>query len=264
MSILKIILSVLLFSSTLLAYEDHDIDGVDDSKDLCANTPFDVIVDERGCSYDKKFLGKITLQLGSDISFNTLSNTSSNLNLFVNYDYAHWNFSFSSSNYSTTNIHMLTGTENDLYFTTGYLFQSNTFNTRVSAGTKFSLTDDKSGRRGNDYFSSINFDYFINKKQKIFLYYNYTLSGDSPAIDYDDFYSYSAGAGYALTDKWYSAVSYSYSGSIYPEDEAYKAVSWFNSYTVSKDFFVTCNYAYTLDELSYDHTISFNVGVYFE
>ena len=264
MRILKIILSLLLFSSALLAYTDQDIDGVDDSKDLCANTPFDVIVDERGCSYDKKFLGKLTFQLGSDISFNTLSAISSNLNLFINYDYDHWNFSFSSSNYSTTNIHIPTGTENNLYLTMGYLFQNSTFNTKISAGTKFSLADNEPGHRENDYFSSINFDYFINNKQNIFFYYNYTLSGDSSATDYDDFHSYSVGTGYTLTDKWYSSFAYNYSGSIYPEDEAYKSVSWFNSYTVSKDFFVTCNYAYTLDDLSYDHTISLNIGVYFE
>ena len=264
MNFLKIIVSVLLFLSTLLAYEDQDIDGVDDSKDLCPNTPFDVVVDERGCSYDKKILGKITLQIGSDINFNTLSNTSSNLNLFVNYNYNHWDFSFSSSNYRTTNLNTISSSENNLYLTMGYLFQNTSFNTKVSVGTKFALTDDETAGRDNDYFSSINFDYFINKKQNIFFYYNYTLSGDSPTIDYDDFHSYSVGTGYALSDKWYSAISYNYSASIYPEDEAYNAISWFNSYAVSKDFFVTCNYAYTLDDLSYDHTISFNIGVHFE
>jgi len=263
-TLLKITLSILLCSSALLAYEDQDIDGVDDSKDLCADTPFDVIVDERGCPYDKKYPGKITLQLGSDISFNTLSATSSNLNLFVNYDYGHWSFSLSSSNYSTTNINTITRSENSLYFTAGYLFQTPSFNTKVSMGTKFYLTGDGTSGRDNDYFSSVNFDYFINTKQNIFFYYSYTISGDSPTMDYNNFYSCSAGTGYALTDKWYSALSYSYSGSAYSKNEAYKALSWFNAYTVSKDLFVTCNYAYTLDKLSYDHIISFNIGVHFE
>jgi len=53
--IIKITLSMLLLSSTILAYIDQDVDGVDDNYDLCLNTPFDVIVDERGCPYDKNF-----------------------------------------------------------------------------------------------------------------------------------------------------------------------------------------------------------------
>ena len=58
MKFFQIVLSVLLLSSVLVAYKDQDIDGVDDSRDLCLNTPFDVIVDERGCPYGKIFLGK--------------------------------------------------------------------------------------------------------------------------------------------------------------------------------------------------------------
>ena len=264
MNLMKITLSMLLLSSALSAYVDQDIDGVDDSYDLCLNTPFDVIVDERGCAYDKKFLGKITLQIGSDINFDTLSNTSSNLNLFVNYNYNHWDFSFSSSNYRTTNLNTISSSENNLYLTMGYLFQNTSFNTKVSVGTKFALTDDETTGRDNDYFSSINFDYFINKKQNIFFYYNYTLSGDSATIDYKNFYSYSIGTGYSLSDHWYRALSYNYSESISSEDEAYRAISWFNSYALTEKFFVTCNYAYTLGNLSYDHTLSFTIGAHFE
>jgi hypothetical protein len=261
---IKTILSVLLLSSTLLAYEDHDIDGVDDSKDLCPNTPFDIIVDERGCSYDKIFLGKLTLQIGSTIRFNRLSDRSDTLDLYINYRYLHWDFSLSSSNYNTTNLNTIADQEDDLYLTMGQLFQYNSLNTKISVGTKFALMDKEAASRDNDYFASVNFDYFINKKQNIFLYYNYTLSGDSDTTDYNDFYTYSVGSGYALSDKWYSAISYNYAGSIHPEDEAYKAISWFNSYTLSKDFFISCNYAYALADLSYDHTISFNIGVHFE
>ena len=257
-------ISALLFSSVLLAYEDQDIDGVDDSKDLCHNTPFDIIVDERGCPYDKKFLGKITLQIGSDISFNTLSDPISNLNLFANYTYDHWNFSLSNTNYNLTNLNTTDSSENNLYLTMGYLFQKGTLNTRVSVGTKFDLTDIDTGNRDNDYYSSINFEYIINKKQNIFLYYNYTLSGDSSTVDYKNFHSSSIGSGYALNHKWYSAISYNYSTSYYPDTEAYQAISWFNSYALSKDFYVTCNYAYALDDISYKHILSFNIGVHFD
>ena len=264
MKFFQIVTSVLLLSSVLVAYEDQDIDGVDDSRDLCHNTPFDIIVDERGCPYDKKFLGKITLQAGSDISFNTLSDPISNLNLFANYTYDHWNFSLSNTNYNLTNLNTTDSSENNLYLTMGYLFQKGALNTRVSVGTKFDLTDTDTGNRDNDYYSSISFEYFINQKQNIFFYYNYTLSGNSPTVDYENFHSSSIGTGYALSDKWYSAISYNYSTSYYPEVEAYQAISRFNSYALSDDFYVTCNYAYTLDDISYDHIVSFNIGVHFD
>lgn len=171
MKFFQIVMAILWLSSVLVAYEDQDLDGVDDSKDLCLNTPFDIIVDKRGCPYDKTFLGKTTLQIGSDISFNTLSEPVRNLNLFANYTYDHWNFSLSNTNYNMTNLNTVENSESNLYLTVGYLFQNNALNTRVSVGTKFDLTD--TGNRDNDYYSSINFEYCMNEKHNIFFYYSY-------------------------------------------------------------------------------------------
>lgn len=101
-------------------------------------------------------------------------------------------------------------------------------------------------------------------KNIIFFSITVTFSGDSPTIDYKNFHSSSIGTGYALTPKWYSAISYSYSTSYYRDAEAYQAISWFNSYALSKDFYAAFNYAYTLDDISYDHIISFSIGVNFD
>jgi hypothetical protein len=258
-----ITLSALLFSSPLWAYVDQDIDGVDDSRDLCLNTPFDIIVDERGCPYDKKFLGKITFQIGGDISLDKYSDTTANLNLFLNYSYRYWNISLSDTNYDTTNLNTIDQNTNNLYLTIGYLFQYDSINSRVSIGTKFDLSN-SDDNRDNDFYASLNLEYLLNNRQNIFLYYNYTLSGDATIMDYDNFHSTSIGTGYAVNEKWYSALSYNYSTSYYPGYDDYQALSWFNSYTLSKDFYITCNYAYTLDDLSYDHIISFNIGVHFD
>ncbi len=263
MRLLPTIASLLLLSSSLLAYSDQDIDGVEDSKDLCPNTPFDIIVDERGCSYDKKFLGNFTLQIGSDISFNKLSQRANTLNLFANYNYKQWDFSLSSSNYNTTNINTTVDTEDDLYFTVGHLFKYNKLNTKVSIGTKFAFMDDDTISRDNDFYASVNFDYFISHKQNVFLYYNYTLSGDSDTTNYNNFHSFSLGTGYAVTNKWYSALSYNYVESIYNGAKNYKAISWFNYYSLPNDFYISCNYARTLNDSSYDHMLSFNIGVKF-
>jgi hypothetical protein len=263
MKFLPIFSSLFILSTSLLAFNDQDIDGVDDTHDLCINTPFDVIVDEDGCPYNKKNSGKFIFQIGEDISFNSFSNKTNTLNLFLNYNYKKWDFSISSSNYNATNVNTVVDTEDDLYLTVGYLFQKNKLNSKISVGTKFAFMDDDSIDRDNDFFISTNFDYFINPKQNIFLYYSYTSSGDSDKTDYENFHSLSLGTGYAFTDKWYSALSYNYAQSPYQGTKSYRALSWFNYYVLPNDFYISCNYARTLNNSSYDHMISFNIGVKF-
>ena len=261
----KTILTILILCSLSFAYQDADIDGVDDSIDKCPNTPFDALVDERGCSDSDNYNGVLTFKIGSEISFDTFSDTTTNFNLFANYRYNSWDVSLSNSTYSNYDrFGGVSSSNGDLYLSGGYLFISDEFNTKVSLGTKFATADDGVGSGEDDYFASLNFNYFINQKQDIFLYYGYTLSGDSKEFDYEDFYSYAIGSGYMLNSKWYSSISYDYSGSNYDDTEAYRSLSWFNSYQFSKRFFTTLNYSYGLDDISYEHSISLKLGVRFE
>jgi len=263
MKFLPILSSLLVLATSLFAFNDQDIDGVDDAHDLCINTPFDVIVDENGCPYKKGIKGKFLFQIGEDISFNTASNRTNTLNIFLNYNYKQWDFSISSSNFNATNINTVVDTEDDLYLTVGYLSQYGKLNTKISVGTKFAFMDNDSIDRDNDYFISANLDYFISPKQNIFLYHSYTLSGNSDTTKYENFHSLSLGTGYAVTNKWYSAISYNYAQSPYPHAKDYKALSWFNYYLLPNDFYISSNYARTLNNSSYDHMLSLNIGVKF-
>lgn len=251
-------MSVLLF-----AYVDNDLDGVDDSIDHCLNTPFDELVDERGCPLDKVFPGKIIFQIGSDVSFNQIDDPVSNLNIYANYMIDRWNFSISNSNYYVTNLSNDVE-ENNLYLTAGYTYIKENTRTRFSVGTKFDLTDRESGDKDNDFYASINFEYFPDNKQNIFFYYSYTLSGDSSLIDYENFHSVSIGSGYSVTDQWYTALSYNYANSYYPDTGDYRALSWFNSYRFTSTVYATLNYAHTFDDISYSHIVTFNIGAYFD
>ena len=88
-TITTITLSFLLFSSTLFAYQDYDIDGVEDSLDLCPNTPFDVLVNKNGCPNDGektklgKYLGRLTFKIGSDMSIDETYKDANSLNLYA-------------------------------------------------------------------------------------------------------------------------------------------------------------------------------------
>ncbi len=249
----------IILSSSLLAFSDQDIDGVDDSIDLCPNTPFDITVNEEGCASS----GLFTLQIGNDSSFNTISKRINNINLYLNYSYNLWDFSLSSSNYSVSDITTISKTEDSLYLTLGHTFKQERLNTKLSVGTKFAFLDDNNDSRKNDYFASLNFDYSINLKQNAFLHYNYTISGNSETIDYKNLHSVSIGTGYAVNSKWYSALSYNYSSSPYEHGTSYKAISWFNYYALPQNFYISANYARTVNKYPYRHFISLNLGVQF-
>ena len=254
-----------LVSALLFGYSDNDIDGVDDSIDLCPNTAFDQLVDKNGCPQNKLFPGKLILQIGSDTSFNQIDETISNLNIYANYMIKEWNFSLSNSNYYVTNLANDIA-ENSLYLTTGYTVVKDKIRARFSLGTKFDLTnrDSDEQKRDNDYYASVNVEYYFAKKQNLFFYYSYTLSGDSDTVDYQNFQSLSAGYGYAMTDKWYTALSYNYAQNYYPDTDDYKAVSWFNSYRFSETTYAILNYAHTFDDISYSHIVTFSIGFYFD
>jgi hypothetical protein len=263
MKFLSILTFLCILSTSLLAFNDQDIDGVSDEEDLCKDTPFSIIVDETGCPYDKKSYGSFIFQLGEDISFNTFSDKITIFNLFFNYNYKQWDFSISSSNYHTTHINTLSETEDDLYLSIGYLFQKEQFSTKISAGTKFAFMENDTLKRDNDFYLSMNIDYFITMKQNIFFYHNYTWSGKSNMTRYEDIYSFSFGTGYALTNEWYSSLSYNAAQSPYINAKTYRGISWFNYYLLPHDFYLSSNYAYTLNDSSYDHSISLNIGVKF-
>jgi len=267
MKLQTIVLSFLLFSTALCAYQDYDIDGVEDSKDRCSNTPFDKRVDSFGCS--KSYYGVLTLKVGTDISSDKEYEQTSNLNFFLNYRYNRWNISISNANYT---IFDSTNSDNkigDLYISSGCLFKNGKLSTKINIGTKLAIdkseieTDPTTTTGKNDYLTSLNFNYLLQKRQNIFLYYGYTFRGDSEEVEYQNTHSYSVGSGYSITNRWYSAISYESSSSIYEDTDSYTAISWFNSYSFSKTFFTTINYSHALDEISYDSTISLKLGVTF-
>jgi|GEM_PF-1356100 len=308
---------LIIASNSIFAYQDSDIDGVDDSIDLCLNTPFDELVDINGCSKsqkpqkNRKYYGHLTLKVGVDFYKDSDYEDDESINLYANYRYKNWDISVSNSHsISTDNSY----NENDSYSNSDiYLSIGNSFNikksrVKLSIGTKIvgDINDNRvekrsySNSRGrfrkygieqnrqnsnqtstniqglprdinnsiyekrdNDYFISINYTYPISIKHDIFLYYGYTLSGDSKSVDYENYSSFSIGTGYMVTKDWYSAVSYNYTGSIYKGEEPTETLNWFNSYNFTKYIFASAGYSYALDDISYQNRYSLALGVNF-
>lgn len=257
-------LLILLFNINLFAYQDYDIDGVDDSIDKCPNTSFDELVDKEGCaSSQTKKTGMFTVKIGSDLAFDTLSDTASSVNIYAAYKYE--NYQFSLSNYSyLDNQNRAGSTIGDLYLSGSYKMYLPNSSAQFTLGSKLATGDEDISTGENDYFASLYYNYYIDNKTDLFAYYGYTLSGDSPAIDYENMHTFSIGSGYTINEKWYSALSYDHSDSIFPDNGAYQSLSWFNSYDISKRYFVTLNYSRGISDNAYNHLISLKFGVNFE
>ncbi len=266
----KTVFLTLLLSSSLFAFQDNDIDGVEDTIDRCSNTPFDAFVDKNGCavniskkSSNSDYWGAVTLKVGSSIQRDDEYEDDEYVDLFANYRYHNWDISISNSR-STTKSTLTednSDSDNDIYLMGGYSFPLANARLKLSAGTKMV---DNSNSRDDDYFTGLNYDYFVNSKQDIFLYGGYTFSGDDDTIDYEDYSSFSIGTGYAVTPSFYSAVSYNYTGSNYPDEDAQEGLTWYNSYSFNKNIFATASYTYGLDDYSYDNTFRFGLGLYLQ
>lgn len=287
MKTLSLTLVNILLISTLQAYQDKDLDGIEDKYDICPNTPFDAKVDRFGCSITpaKKNMTNnkhLTLSIGTTLREDSRYESDSSLSFYANYQFSNWNISVSNTRSVTSTDYNEneTDSDNDIYLSLGYTTYMPSTLVKLSIGTKltsdtneetqnnrfskFTKTDDATtGNRDNDYFAAINLDHFLSKKQDIFLYYSYTNSGDSPNYDYEDYSSFSIGSGYQFTPAFYSALSYNYTGSIYQNADAQETISWYNSYSFHKNFFITGTYSYALDDYSYQNTYIVSLGARF-
>ncbi len=287
--------TLLALQQAAFAYEDSDLDGVEDSVDICPDTPFDEFVDRYGCSLRQKSTGyrskqRFTLQVGTDISSDDTYDSTTSLRLYGNYRYE--DVDFTVSNITSVNGAYQednSGSDSDLYLSVGYFTSLPSATLKFSVGTR--ITDEKSLReyeekrgggkgkgkgahqttyvsttsdgRENDYFASVSADFYVGKKQDIFLYYRYTKSGDSDTEDFENYHAFSAGSGYMPTRAWYTSLSYNYTGSIYKDGDADQTVTWYNSYTLTKSFYLTASYSYGLADVSYDNTLSLGLGIRF-
>jgi hypothetical protein len=261
--VIQLYIFLLLITIPIHAFEDDDIDGVENSKDLCPNTSFEDTVDENGCPEDKDYWGKLTLSIGSDINID--DSTTTDYNFFTNYNYKAWDFSIYSSQQSSLDTNNNeTQSSGDLYLSTSYNKNIENFYTKLTLGSKIATGDTEISTGENDYFTKLYLSYAFNENFAILSSLSYTLTGDSNETTYNNPIGYSLGFGYMINEKWYSSLTYQNTNSIYEDSENYQSVSLFNSYNFTDNFFGTLSYSKGLDELSYDQTVSIRLGVNFE
>ncbi len=249
----KTIIITLLFPALVYAQDfiDSDLDGVEDSRDKCPNTPFFELVDSDGCPLKKsKFYFRIGTSFSQEQSDLRYAITSS-----LAYAYGGFYVSATGRYYLKTADGPGLG-DSSLYGS--YTFSFNGF--YVIPGIRFRLpTGDRKFTDGyvDTTFSGI-FDYYVGDFD-FFFYGSYTIR-PNPLLN--NTHTISAGPGYYLSDSVYANVTYDLVKSSIRE-LYYQYLSLFLLFDLTDIFYATLSYSYGLTPDSTDHTASFRMGMRF-
>jgi hypothetical protein len=265
------ILFLLSFLQIMLhAYEDQDMDGVDDKDDKCLYTPFMELVDSDGCSTEVLLPPyKFSLIAGlnySDTDYNTLSKTDTlTTSLEINYTYEDFIFSFSTSYYmNNSNIHRTSGM-NDTYLGVDYLTMLDEFYVTVGSGLILPTYDSIYGTNKVDYTLNLNVGYALGNVN-YFGVLGHTWIGDTDVVDYVEYKDtnyFSLGVGYLFSPKLYVSSSYNQSDSIYVGVGVISTASMYLFYEIDEELSVNLSYAYGLSDMASDNYLGLNLGYKF-
>jgi len=262
---MKFISLLLFLTYSLLAYNDSDMDGVDDKIDKCLHTPFMDLVNKDGCTKSS-----LISPHHFDIIFGTSYLNYDKTDIYttsLQLDYFYKNFSLSLSSSYFTNANSTTDTDsenkgmNDSYVGLSYRIKPlKNLTINSSLGTLIATYNSDTNK--DDYIASIGLTYHLSSF-RIMGSYRYTLIGDtSTTIDYQDSDAYTLGVGYYINNKLYLSTSYKNSKSIYVDNEDIKSLSVYSSYNFNLHWFSTLNYSYGLSESANDNYLSLRLGYY--
>ncbi len=273
-------LAMLIISSSLYAYVDSDMDGVENAVDQCPNTPFTDLVDINGCT--KKSLVSphhfdvIVGASYSDSDYLTL-NTTNTLSSTLQVDYYYKNFSLqASTSYFTTNGDSFSDSGlYDSFVGAAYQFKPlENLSLRVGAGAILPTYNTSLNNNNTDYTASLNLSYNISKFN-LFGAYSYTQINDddvsfvdangtvTSSANYQNTNAYSLGAGYYMTNKLYLSGAYNSSDSVYQSIEDIQTASVYGYYSIDEHWFSTCSYAYGLSDSASKNYVSLRLGYFF-
>ena len=266
----KILLLLLSISLTLLAYNDYDMDGVDDKRDQCPNTPFSELVDINGCttkSLESPHHFDIIFGLDfSQTSYETMENTDTiSQSLQVDYYYKDFSLQASSSYYNSQSTTYNNSGTNDSFLGAYYkLRPAKNLSVRLGGGAIIPTYDAELNNNNTDYTSSISLSYML-KKMNIFGGLNYVMVNDDDTVDvkYQNTSSYNIGLGFYPTSKIYISGAYNSSDSIYKDVETINTASFYAFYSIDSHWFATANYASGLSDSASDNYASLRLGYYF-
>ena len=260
-----------ILSTNLSAYEDFDLDGVDNKVDKCPNTPFSDLVDINGCTVKSLVSAhNFDVILGvsySDADYQTLNKTDT-LASSIQADYYYKNFSLqASTSYFTTSGNDYG--DNGLYDSflgAAYKFKAgDSLLASVGVGVILATYETSLNNNNADYVTSANLSYSLDKIN-VFGGYSHTLINDDDVagiVSYQNTNAMSGGLGYHFNDKLYASASYNSSDSLYSGVEDVQTASIYTNYSIDEHLFAMFSYAYGVSDSASKNYASFRLGYFF-
>lgn len=258
-------------SVPLLAYQDADMDGVEDALDKCSDTPFMALVDQDGCAIQSLVSpNHFDIVMGESHSqMNYLSNEKSTTRATsLQVDYYHNNFSaqISTSRYtSNTDGARQSGMNNTI---ASMSLSNHTADATLTTtfGAIFPTYKTGYSNEAIDPFITVGLNRSLSQSYDLFGGYTYTLvrEKDVPlTVSYKNTNAFYAGIRRSFGDSFSLSASYNHSDSMYVGTNALQSVSVFSYYQLSQHWFTTLQYAYGLNDTTSKHDGTLRLGYYF-
>ena len=266
-------------TTSLLAYSDLDMDGVEDANDRCPNTPFMDLVDINGCT--KKSLASkhhFDIIIGAsyaDSDYNTLNKTDTySSSLQVDYYYENFSIQASTSYFDTEGSGYSETGLYDSYVGASYQIKPiQNLSLRVGVGALLPTYDSSLKNNNTDYTASLSASYALGSFN-VFAGYNYTnindddvvitaSDGTTTDVIYQDTNGYNGGIGYYVNNATYMSLSYNMVQSIYKNVDDITSASAYIYYGINTHWFTTLSYSYGLSDTASDNYASLRLGYYF-
>ncbi len=269
----KVLLLIIFLSTatTLSAYVDDDMDGVDNAFDRCPNTSFTELVDINGCpikNLDSPHHFDIIVGVSySESDYQTLNKTDSVASsLQVDYYYKNFSLQASTSYYNTSSQGYSDNGLYDSYLGASYKFQpTNSLFLSVSAGALLPTYETTLNNNKTDYTSSFNVSYAL-ERVNLFGSYAYTFINDDDiagTVSYQNTNAFNVGVGYNINNNFYMSSSYYESDSIYKDVDTIQILSLYAYYSIDKHWFSTFTYEYGLSQSASKNYASIRLGYLF-
>ncbi len=265
MMIKKLPILILSIPISILAYNDLDLDGVEDLQDKCPNSLITDLVDKDGCKIDSvEALHHFDIITGvkyTKIKSKTYRTSTSISVKTLKLDYYYKDFSFSVSSAKGDSIY------DDTYISAKYSYKYNGF-IKFTTSLNLILPTYKNYLNNNltDYGVAQSVIYKENKLS-LFGAYGYTVINDKDKKKFGLYYknknSYTLGIGYDIKPNFYTSISLSYIDSIYRNRNNTINKNLFLLYSIDDNWFSSISYLRVEADRYNSDATSFKIGYYY-
>ena len=267
MTMTKIVLLgfTLVTLGTAETLKDQDMDGVPDTVDQCADTPFLDVVNQRGCSTSTLLSTESKDNDGLNVTFGYgLSNNEDTLDRELQhtakvqliYYLDQWSYSLRTGYFQTD-------TQNGMQDTTLKIKRKFRLNESLKLGLGLGAklpTYDFIGNQ-TDYTLYSSLTYYPLSSLSLFGGASHTFINDEEVTDpLQDINTFYAGSGYFFTQKFYANIAYSYVESKFTVNEPSRSIMSTLFYKINKKWFTTLSYNHEIGNDTLHNSLNIKFG----